>query len=193
MPQGDSVIPLANQLQAGFKWVVATQEWHPANHKSFTGNHTGRVAGEVVKFKKQILTLAPAHCVQNTRGAELAASLALGRVNKVFRKGADTEIDSYSGFFDQGRDHATGLHNYLREKKISHLYLLGLTTEGAVKQTALDAVDLGFKTSVIEDACRSGSPSPEAAAQAFAEMKKGGVHLVQSRDLLKPQPKAAKP
>ena len=192
VPHGDTVLPLASRLEGRFKWVVATQEWHPANHNSFVGNHPGRTAGEVVKYKKQMLTLELAHCIQRTRGAELASGLMLNRVNKVFRKGTDAEIDSYSGFFDQGRDNATGLHNYLREKKITHLYLLGLTTEGCVKHTALDALDLGFKPYVIEDGCRTRIPSPEAAAQTITELKRAGIGIIHSRDLLKLSAKQVK-
>ena len=75
VPHGHAVIPLANQLQGAFKLVVATREWHPANHSSFAAVHPGRKPGEVIHFKKQAQRLWPAPCVQNTRGAELAAGL----------------------------------------------------------------------------------------------------------------------
>ena len=108
MPQGEPIIPLASQLEGCFKLVVATQQWHPTNHKSFAASHVGREPGEVVVLKKQPQRLFPTHCVQSTRGAELASNLMLNRVNKVVRRGTDAEIDDYSGFFDAGHQQRTG-------------------------------------------------------------------------------------
>jgi len=122
--------------------------------------------------------------VQNTRGAELAAGLMLNRINKVFRKCMDVEIDTYSAFFDAGVDHPTGLHSYLKEKSVTDLYLLGLATDGCVKTTALDALSLGFSTTLIEDACRGLNLQPEDSVRAIEEMKGAGVTVVHSRDLL---------
>jgi len=184
VPKGDTVIPLANQLQGSFRWVVATQDWHPANHKSFAANHPGRKPGDLIKFKKHSQILWPTHCVQNTRGAELSSSLMLSRVNRVFKKGTDAEMDSYSGFFDNSHEQTTGLHNYLREKAITTVYLLGLATDYSVKHTALDAVDLGFKTFLVEDACRGMNFHPHDTAAAIEEMNIVGVAVVQSRELL---------
>lgn len=182
VPQAGAVIPLANQLQGGFKLVVATQDWHPANHVSFASTHPGRRPGETIQFKKQTLRLWPAHCAQNTRGAELAAGLMINRVNKVFRKGMDAEIDSYSAFFDAGHHHPTGLHNYLKGKNVTDLYLLGLATDGCVKATALDALGLDFRVILIVDACRGFDP--EESARAMDEIKAAGVAVIHSRDLL---------
>jgi len=39
VPEGDEVIPVANELQSAFPLVVATQDWHPANHGSFAASH----------------------------------------------------------------------------------------------------------------------------------------------------------
>ncbi len=184
VPQSNALIPLANQLQGAFKLVVAIQEWHPANHVSFASVHPARSPGEVVQFKKQMVRLRPAHCVQNTRGADLAAGLTINRVNKVFRKGTDFEIDSYSGFFDAGHDQPTGLHSYLQEKHVTDIYLMGLETDGCVKGTAFDALDFGFNVVVIEDACRGLNLQPDDTAKAIEAMKGAGVTLIHSRDML---------
>ena len=184
VPQANAVIPLANQLQGAFKVVVATQEWHPANHVSFASVHSGRKPGETIQFKKQTQRLWPAHCVQNTRGAELAAGLMINRVNKVFRLGMEAEVDNDSAFFDAGLDHPTGLHSYLKEKNVADLYLMGLATDGCVRTTALDALSLGFSTILVEDACRGLNLQPEASARAIEEMKSAGVTVIHSRDLL---------
>src|SRR5258708_5026703 len=137
VPRGDAVIPLANQLQGAFKLVVATQDWHPANHRSFAANHPGKQPGDVIELRKIKQILWPVHCVQHTNGAEFHSSLRLNHVNKVFKKGTDTEIDSYSGFFDNGHLRATGLGDYLKEKKVTEVYILGLATDYCVKFTAL--------------------------------------------------------
>jgi nicotinamidase/pyrazinamidase len=184
VPHGDAVLPLANQLQGAFKLVAATQDWHPANHKSFASNHSGRKPGDIVHLKKVPLTLWPAHCVQNTRGAELSPALMLNRVNKVFRKGTDADIDGYSAFFDSGHARATGLHEYLQDKRVTEVYVLGLGTELCVKATALDAVALGFKTFLIEDMCRAFSLNPNDTKAAIEELRLAGVTVLSSRDLL---------
>ena len=184
VPQGDAVVPLANSLQGAFKLVVATQDWHPPNHGSFAANHPGRKPGDVIRLKKLPQTLWPVHCVQRTRGAQLAHGLMLNRVNKIFRLGTDPDIDSYSGFFDNGHLQTTGLHEYLKDKGAAAVYVLGLATDYCVKYTALDAVALGFKTFLIEDACRGANLQPDDVPRAFEEMKHAGVTILHSRDLL---------
>jgi nicotinamidase/pyrazinamidase len=184
VPNGDAVVPLANQLQGAFQVVAATQDWHPANHTSFAANHPGRHPGEVVQLKKRPQTLWPAHCVQNTRGAEFAPGLRLNRVNKVFKKGIDAEIDSYSGFFDNGHLRATGLGEFLKAKKVTEVYVAGLATDYCVKFTALDAVELGFRTYLIEDACRGVNLQPDDSQKAVEAMKQAGVRVVRSEQVL---------
>jgi nicotinamidase/pyrazinamidase len=184
VPQGEAVIPVANQLEGRFKLVVATQDWHPANHKSFAANHPGRQPGEVVILKKQSQTLWPTHCVQSTRGSELASGLMLNRVNKVLRKGTDAEVDGYSAFFDANQSHNTGLYEYLKEHKVTAVHVLGLGTDHGVKATALDAVAFGFRTFLIEDACRAWNFKPDETKSALDEMKQAGVRILHSREFL---------
>jgi nicotinamidase/pyrazinamidase len=184
VPQGEAIIPIANQLEGCFKLVVATQDWHPPNHKSFAPNHTGKQPGEVVVLKKRPQRLWPTHCVQSTRGSELASSLMLNRVNKIQRKGTDAEIDGYSAFFDEGQTHGTGLYEYLKDRKVKEVYVLGLGINHCVKATALDAVSLGFKTFLIEDACRPFNFAPDETLTATEEMRKAGVSVIRSQELL---------
>ena len=186
VPQGDAVIPLANQLQGCFKLAVATQDWHPPNHGSFAANHPGRKVGDVVKLAKLEQVLWPVHCVQNTRGAEFAPGLIRARINRVFKKGTDPLLDSYSGFFDNGHQSATGLNAYLKDRDVTDVYVLGLATDYCVKFTALDAVGLGFRTFLVEDACRGVELKPGDVASAIDEMRAAGVTLVRSQDLLAP-------
>src|SRR3989475_8536047 len=79
VPDGDAVIPLANRLAATFDGVVATQDWHPPNHGSFAANHPGKKPFEQIMLNGFPQTLWPVHCVQNTKGAELASALDQSR------------------------------------------------------------------------------------------------------------------
>ena len=119
VPQGDAVVPLINRLQPDYDLVVATQDWHPANHGSFAANHPGRAVGDEIKLAGLPQTLWPVHCVQNTAGAAFHPGLNLDRIARVFRKGTDPAIDSYSGFFDNGHRAATGLADYLRKEGLT--------------------------------------------------------------------------
>ena len=116
VPEGDLVIPVANRLQAVFPLVVATQDWHPANHGSFAANHPGKKVFEQIDLNGLSQTLWPVHCVQGTSGAELASGLKRERIAKIFPKGTDPGIDSYSGLFDNGHRKSTGLGEWLKSK-----------------------------------------------------------------------------
>jgi len=185
VPDGDAVIPIANQLQPAFPVVVATQDWHPANHGSFAANHPGKKVFEQTELNGQAQTLWPLHCVQNTEGAALAASLDQNRIAKVFRKGTDAGVDSYSGFFDNGHRKSTGLGDWLKGKGVTEVFVCGLATDYCVKFTALDATQLGFKTSVIEDASRGVNLGGNDVKNVILEMQRAGVNVVQSAELLK--------
>ncbi len=180
VPEGDTIIPLANRLQTHFQYVLASQDWHPAKHASFSMNHPGRSPGDVITIKGIKQKLWQPHCVQHTEGAKLAPNLQLTRINKIFHKGADVEIDSYSAFFDSDHVKPTGLAGYLKAKKVNQLYILGLATDYCVKHTALDARALGLKTYVIKDACRAVNLHPDDEAKAIEEMRNAGVKVINS-------------
>jgi len=187
VPDGDAVIPIANKLQAAFPLVVATQDWHPVHHGSFAANHAGRNVFEQIDLNGLPQTLWPVHCVQNTAGAQLASNLKQERIAKIFQKGTDAGIDSYSGLFDNGHRKSTGLGEWLKEKGVTHVFVCGLATDYCVKFTALDAAQAGFKTHLIEDASRGVNLQPDDVKNAVAEMKRAGVAVVQSGELLKNQ------
>ena len=177
VPHGDEVIPVANRLAGSFDLVVATQDWHPPDHASFAANHPGRSPGEVIELDGLEQILWPVHCVQGTRGAELAPGLEMQHVGEVFRKGVDPRIDSYSGFFDNGHRRSTGLGDYLRERGVDEVHILGLATDYCVKFTALDARRLGFQTHLIEEGCRGVELHPGDVARALADMRGAGVEI----------------
>lgn len=178
------MIPLANQLMPLFHTVVATQDWHPANHGSFAANHPWRKPGQVIDLHGLPQVLWPIHCVQNTFGADLVDELDKSRITNVFRKGTDPEIDSYSGFYDNGHRKSTGLAEWLREQGINTVYVLGLATDYCVKFTALDALHEGFKTFLVTDASRGVNLQPGDVDKAVAEVAAAGATLVVTKQLL---------
>jgi nicotinamidase/pyrazinamidase len=184
VPHGDEVIPVANRVSPRFELVVATQDWHPRDHGSFAANHPGNKVGDVIDLHGLPQVLWPVHCVQGTAGAALAPALDVSRVRKVFQKGTDPAIDSYSGFFDNGHRRSTGLADYLREQGVTEVFVMGLATDYCVKFTALDAVQrAGLKTTLIEDGCRGVNLRPGDSDAAVAEMRAAGVHVLRSGDL----------
>lgn len=183
--EGDQVIPIANALMPQFSTVVATQDWHPADHGSFAANHPWRKPGQVIDLNDLQQVLWPIHCVQGSFGAEFDPALNLDPIDKVFVKGTDPGIDSYSGFFDNGHRKATGLGDWLKERGIKRVFVMGLATDYCVKFTALDALELGFETHLIEDASRGVNLQEGDVTQAVADMRTAGVKIVQSEELLK--------
>lgn len=176
--EGDLIIPVVNRLQAQFDLVVATQDWHPASHKSFSANHPGKAPFDTTELLGLPQVLWPDHCLQGTSGADLAPALETNKIEAIFRKGTNPEIDSYSGFYDNGRLKSTGLAEYLRGKGVTQLYLAGLAADYCVYYSALDALQEGFETYVLEDAVRAISEEGYAAARKDIQEK--GGYLLQS-------------
>lgn len=187
VPDGDRVVPIVNSLieNGKFDLIVATQDWHPPLHRSFAANHHGRSMYDVIDLNGLPQVLWPVHCVQQTLGADFVPLLNVSRVDRVFQKGTDPNIDSYSGFFDNGHRKATGLGDYLRDKHVDEVYVCGLATDYCVKFTALDARKLGFATFLIADASRGVNIQAGDVDRAVEEMKSAGVQAVLSSQLLR--------
>ena len=170
VPEGDNTVDIANQL---INWcqsrdipVIASQDWHPANHGSFASQH------QVAVYSQGMLdglpqTFWPDHCVQNSEGAALHPLLKQKAINRIFHKGENPLVDSYSAFFDNGRRQKTTLDEWLREHNIGELIIMGLATDYCVKFTVLDALQLGYRVNVITDGCRGVNINPQDSAQAF--------------------------
>ena len=186
VPDGDAVVPVANRVMRNLDLVVASQDWHPADHGSFASQHPGKHPGEVVDLNGLEQILWPNHCVEGTDGAAFHADVAADRVTKVFRKGTDVGLDSYSTFFDNAHRKSTGMADYFREQGVTDVYLLGLATDYCVKFSALDAVECGFKVHVIEDGCRGIDMHPGDVSKAFDEMRAAGVEVVTSDETKPP-------
>ena len=163
--EGDHIVPIVNELQKRFELVVATKDWHPEGHSSFE-------------------SLWPPHCVQNTPGAEFVVGLDTGRIAHTFLKGTDPAVDSYSGFFDNEHKLSTGLGDWLRAQGVTNVTVAGLATDYCVKFTALDALRLGFETTVVRDACRGVEVNAGDTERAVEEMRAAGARIVESREIL---------
>ena len=183
--EGNAVVPIANQLMPKFELVVATQDWHPVNHKSFASQNEDLTIGDVFELNGLPQIVWPDHCVQNTHGSEFVADLNRDLITKVFPKGTDPEVDSYSGFFDNDHRGATGLAAYLKDKNVTEVFVMGLATDYCVKFTALDAVQLGFKTKLVLDGCRGVELNAGDIEKAIEEMKHAGVEIVRSTEIEK--------
>jgi nicotinamidase/pyrazinamidase len=174
---GDQVIAVANRLMSQYELVVATMDWHPANHQSFASQHPGRQVGEIIQWNDLDQVLWPNHCVQGTHGAQLAAALDRDRISEVIQKGTDPNLDSYSGFFDNAHRKATGLEDCLRRHEADEVDLIGLATDYCVKYTALDAIKLGFRTAVLTEGVRGVELKPGDCQQAIDEMRTAGAEI----------------
>ncbi len=178
VPHGDEVLAVANGLLEQYPLVVATQDWHPPDHLSFASQHAGKSVGDVIELAGLPQILWPDHCVQGTAGAELATGLATAGIHHVIRKGTNRNIDSYSGFFDNGRRKATGLADLLRQQGVHSVDVMGLATDYCVKFTALDAAQLGLETRLLLAGCRGVELAAGDCAAALEELRSAGVQLV---------------
>ncbi len=173
---GDAVVPLINAMQGDFPLVVATQDWHPADHASFAANHAGAEPFSTTEMPYGTQVLWPVHCVQGSAGARFHDGLAMDRTALVVRKGYNPAIDSYSAFFENDRETPTGLSGYLRDKGVTALTMAGLATDFCVAYSALDARRLGFDVTVVRDACRAIDMEGSLAAMT-TQMREAGVVL----------------
>jgi nicotinamidase/pyrazinamidase len=152
---GDLVIAEINELQKNFELVVATQDWHPADHKIFASAHEGKEVFQEIILDGLPQILWPDHCVQETYGAEFSPLLSTKNIEAIFRKGMDKNIDSYSGFFDNGKRKATEMGAYLKGRDVTAVFVTGLAGDYCVNFTAKDALELGFDATIITNATRS--------------------------------------
>lgn len=181
--EGDQVVAVANRLIPRFELVVATQDWHPADHGSFASQHPGSSIGDIIKLDGLDQMLWPDHCVQGSAGADLHSELKVADIDKIVPKGTDRQIDSYSGFFDNGKRQSTGLKEFLTKHFVSSVFVMGLATDYCVKYTALDAVALGFETTLIEDGCRGVELNPGDVKTAINQLRTAGVRISASKEV----------
>ena len=173
---GDAIVPEINQRLANYDLVIATQDWHPGNHMSFASNHKDEKAFNTKTIDGYEQTLWPDHCVQGTTGAEFHCDLQLHDVEAIFRKGTDSNIDSYSAFYDNHHDKSTGLTGYLKEKDVKTITVCGLAADICVYFTIKDALNEGFQVEVIEKATQA--LNHDTYSEQKEELKSKGVRFI---------------
>jgi nicotinamidase/pyrazinamidase len=183
VPGGDAVVPAINGMLPHFPLVVMTQDWHPRGHVSFASSHPGRKPFDEIDLDYGRQVLWPDHCVPGTRGAAFHPDLATESVALVVRKGSRPDVDSYSAFFENDHQTATGLVGYLRERRVERLVLAGLATDFCVLYSALDAAAAGFAVAVVEEAVR-GIDIDGSVEKAWQRMRAAGVAGVPWADAL---------
>jgi len=181
---GDQIVPVINKLMKKFAEdkIFSTKDSHPVGHGSFASAHDAEpyTMGEL-GGKPQMMW--PDHCVANTIGWMFAQDLNAPAFKYVVFKGENKDVDSYSGFADDG-DVETTLLDELRFNDVPRdgtIYMCGLATDYCVKATALDGKARGFNVRIILDACRG--VDPKSTKVALEAMKGAGIEFVNSDDL----------
>jgi nicotinamidase/pyrazinamidase len=175
--EGDTIVQGINLLALKFEIVTTTQDWHPKDHGSFASNHPGAKPYDIGTLSGKSQILWPDHCVQNSLGAQFHPKLEVMGEN--FVKGTNPQADSYSGFFDDDGA-TTGLDAYLKSRKVTQVYICGLATDYCVKFTALDALNLGYATVLLEDLCKGVNIKPTDTQRALNELREAGATVIQS-------------
>jgi nicotinamidase/pyrazinamidase len=161
---GEEVVPIANReieraKEAG-ALIVYTQDWHPP--------HTPHFAQDGGVW--------PVHCVQGSWGAEFHPALEVH--GEVVQKGTGGE-DGYSGFTVRdpisGEEDETLLGTILRRHGIEHVVIVGLATDYCVKDTSIDAVNKGFRATVLSQGVRAVNLNPTDGDRALEDMRRAGV------------------
>jgi len=166
----DKVTKTTAELSAKGYPVFATQDWHPADHISFFSNHSDKKPFDAIQIEGRTQVLWPPHCVQDTENAGILVDNNLFLA--IVKKGQDKQYDSYSGFQDDGGA-KTEMNQILQKNGIKELIVYGIATDYCVKATAIDAVDAGYKVTVIEGL--SKGVAPETTAKALEDMKAKGI------------------
>ena len=181
VPEGNMILPVINKIESCFDLIVATQDWHPADHKSFASNHMYKKPFDRVFLRGAEQILWPDHCIQGSSGAEFHTDIETKKIAAIFRKGMDPEIDSYSGFYDNNHILTTGLAGYLREKGTSEIHFCGLAADICVYYSILDSISEGFSSILVEDASRP--LYPDKFDDVKCELAKKGAHIISSNEL----------
>lgn len=179
---GEAIVPLINRIALKFETVVITQDWHPSGHASFAASHPGKHLFETITMPYGPQVLWPTHCVMATEGAALHPDLAIPHASQILRKGLHPEVDSYSAFMEADRITKTGLDGYFVSRGITKIYLCGLALDYCVAWSAEDARHFGFKTSIIEDACRAIDLN-DSLRLAWERLAAAGVTRTRGEDL----------
>ncbi|WP_142416542.1 bifunctional nicotinamidase/pyrazinamidase [Bartonella massiliensis] len=177
VPQGDTILPAVNNLINHFDHVILTQDWHPKNHCSFASCYPEKKPYDTINLDYGPQILWPDHCIQGTQGAEFHPSLRVEKAQLILRKGYNQKMDSYSAFLENDQKTSTGLQVYLKEHGFTKLVMCGLATDFCVGFSALHAIQVGFKVSVLLNAC-AGIDVNESLNTMLKTMNEAGIELL---------------
>ena len=179
VPGANEIIPYINllMLENEYAQIVLTQDWHPADHKSFASNNAKKV-GDTIILNGIPQHMWPDHCVQGTFGAEFHKDLNQEIVTHIIQKGKNPDFDSYSGFQDNNHFTKTGLDDFLKYHDIQLLEIVGLATDYCVKFTCLDAAKLGYVTCLHFNGTRAVNVKPDNGKDAIYEMLQNTVTIL---------------
>ncbi|MBU1078353.1 MAG: bifunctional nicotinamidase/pyrazinamidase [Spirochaetes bacterium] len=182
VPGGEQVVPIINGIASRFKRVIATRDWHPPKHVSFASTYN-KEPYTSLKIGDRQQELWPNHCVMGTTGAAFHKGFNLKPVNLILHKGNHLEIDSYSAFMENDKKTDTGLQYYLKGLDVDQVFLCGLATDYCVYHSALDAVNMGFDTTVILDATRGVNKPDDSVKNAVSDMNSKGIHIIKHQEI----------
>lgn len=179
VPNANEIIPYINLLMDDNQYneIILTQDWHPANHKSFASNNDRKVGDNII-LNGIPQFMWPDHCVQGTFGAEFHKDLNVSKVTKIIQKGTNVEIDSYSGFQDNNHFMKTGLADYLKYHDIQLVEIVGLALDYCVRFTCMDAVKEGFITCLHFNGTKAVNVKPDSDKTTIFEMLQNGVSIL---------------
>ncbi len=184
VPNANEILPVLQKLFPKFNLIFASQDFHPADHRSFAAQHQGKQIGEVINLDGLPQVLWPDHCVQGTAGVGLHSDLPTDKFTAVVQKGQDVKVDSYSAFFDNDHRQPTGLDQELKENGVTKLFVAGLATDYCVKFSVLDALKLGYEVVLIADAVRAVNLDAKDGERSIEEMKSKGASIILSELLI---------
>jgi nicotinamidase-related amidase len=192
VPGGSALVPVINSLLSlPFALKLASQDWHPADHQSFASAHPGAQPFSSTATMTNIrdpsstsaTALWPDHCVQDTPGAAFAPGLHADTFDAVVRKGSRRDVETYSFMSDifgnSGGDagFSADAAELLRDKGVSHCFVVGLAGDFCVRYSALDLAKAGFVTYVVEDAIEYIDPK-DGKQESGRRWKEGNVTTV---------------
>ena len=179
VPNANEIIPYINVLmkENEYNQIIFTQDWHPANHRSFASNNDKKL-GETIVLNGLPQFMWPDHCVQGTTGAEFHKDLNIPPNVHIIQKGKNPEVDSYSGFQDNNHFVKTGLDDFLKYHEIQLVEIVGLALDYCVKYTCLDAVQNGYITCLHFNGTKAVNVKPENAKDAIYQMLENGVTVL---------------
>lgn len=171
--EGDQIVPFINNLLPKYDLVIFTKDWHRPDNLYFASAHAGKNPFDQMEIHGKLETLWPDHCIQNTRGADIHDGINFNLIKGeyyIFKKGIGTGCHPYGGFGDAQED--TELHEFLQEKGVEEVDIVGLAFDFCVKDTAKDAAKLGYKTTVFVDGTRAIN---EDVRETLIELDYAGV------------------